>query len=85
MEHAARGRRYVFPLPDAEYWDPANRFRFPDKVGEEVNAGFFLDSVQPILDRQTITVTSRGETAGFAGEHAVRIGRTPDGLRPMPL
>jgi glyoxylase-like metal-dependent hydrolase (beta-lactamase superfamily II) len=155
--------RYVFPRPDAEYWDPENIEKFPHKVGEAVNAGFFLDSVRPILDlglaqlvdghveiapnvyldpapghtpgSQTITVTSRGETAifagdivhhplqimnptwnsifcedaalarrsraamlarvvdqeaimipaHFAGEHAVRVGRTADGLRPMPL
>jgi glyoxylase-like metal-dependent hydrolase (beta-lactamase superfamily II) len=155
--------RYVFPRPDAEYWDPENLAKFPNKVGEEVNAGFFLDSVRPILDlglaqlveghveiapnvyldpapghtpgSQTITVTSRGETAifagdivhhplqimnptwnsifcedaalarrsraamlarvvdqeavmipaHFAGEHAVRVGRTSEGLRPMPL
>ena len=155
--------RYVFPRADAEYWDPDNLAMFPHKVGEAVNAGFFLDSVRPILDlglarlvdghveiapnvyldpapghtpgSQTITVTSRGETAifagdivhhplqimnptwnsifcedaalarrsraamlarvvdqeaimipaHFAGEHAVRVGRTADGLRPMPL
>jgi glyoxylase-like metal-dependent hydrolase (beta-lactamase superfamily II) len=88
--------RYVFPLPDAEFWNPANRSRYPDKIGEAVNEGFFVDSVQPILDRglaqlvdgaceiapnvrlapapghtpgsQTITVTSGGETAIFAGD-----------------
>jgi glyoxylase-like metal-dependent hydrolase (beta-lactamase superfamily II) len=42
--------RYVFPRPDAEFWDPRNLHRYPDKVGEAVNAGFFTDSVQPILD-----------------------------------
>jgi glyoxylase-like metal-dependent hydrolase (beta-lactamase superfamily II) len=155
--------RYVFPAADAEYWDPRNRSRFPDKVGEAVNAGFFDDSVRPILDRdladlvsgsrdiapgvridpapghtpgsQTITVTSRGERAvfvgdvmhhplqimnprwnsifcedgpkaqrsrlevlervvrdeavlipaHFAGEHMVRVVRTPGGLRPAPV
>jgi glyoxylase-like metal-dependent hydrolase (beta-lactamase superfamily II) len=155
--------RYVFPLPDAEYWNPANRSRYPEKIGEAVNEGFFTDSVQPILDRglaqlvdgaceiapnvwvapapghtpgsQTISVSSGGETAifagdivhhplqimnptwnsifcedaalarasraallarvvreeaimipaHFAGEHAVRIGNTTAGLRPMPV
>ena len=43
--------RYVFPQPDAEYWDPRNLARFPHKIGEAVNAGFFDDSVRPILDR----------------------------------
>jgi glyoxylase-like metal-dependent hydrolase (beta-lactamase superfamily II) len=154
--------RYVFPLPDAEFWDPRNLARFPDKIGEAVNAGFFDDSVRPILDRgladlvsgaleiapgvrldpapghtpgsQTITVTSRGERAvfvgdvmhhplqimnphwnsifcedairaresrvrvlervvedeallipaHFAGEHMVRVIKTPSGLRPAP-
>lgn len=153
--------RYVFPQPDAEYWDPRNLDRFPNKIGEAVNAGFFEDSVRPILDRgladlvsgvaeiapgvrlepapghtpgsQTITVTSRGERAvfvgdvmhhplqimnphwnsifcedgvraresrrrvlervvaeeailipaHFAGEHMVRVVRTPSGLRPV--
>lgn len=88
--------RYVFPMADADYWDPRNLARFPTKVGEAVNEGFFVDSVQPILDRglaelvsgvveiapgvrldpapghtpgsQTITVTSRGETALFVGD-----------------
>lgn len=88
--------RYVFPLPDAEYWNPENRSRYPEKVGEAVNEGFFMDSVKPILDRglaqlveghveiaagvtvdpapghtpgsQTIRVSSRGETALFAGD-----------------
>jgi len=31
--------RYVFPQPDAEYWDPRNLDRFPNKIGEAVNAG----------------------------------------------
>ena len=43
--------QYVFPQADAEYWDPRNLARYPDKVGEAVNAGFFDDSVRPILDR----------------------------------
>lgn len=42
--------RYVFPAPDVEYWDPGNRHQYPDMVGEAVNAGFFEDSVRPILD-----------------------------------
>jgi glyoxylase-like metal-dependent hydrolase (beta-lactamase superfamily II) len=42
--------RYIFPKPDADYWDPKNLARYPDKVGEAVNEGFFVDSVQPILD-----------------------------------
>lgn len=42
--------RYVFPAPDVEYWDTANREHFPGMVGEAVNAGFFDDSVRPILE-----------------------------------
>jgi glyoxylase-like metal-dependent hydrolase (beta-lactamase superfamily II) len=88
--------RYVFPKPDAEFWDPRNLARYPNKIGEAVNAGFFDDSVRPILDlglaqlvdgsvevaagvrldpapghtpgSQTITVTSRGESALFVGD-----------------
>jgi glyoxylase-like metal-dependent hydrolase (beta-lactamase superfamily II) len=41
---------YVFPVADAVYWDPRNVDRFPPHVGAAVNAGFFEDSVQPILD-----------------------------------
>lgn len=41
--------RYIFPAPDVEYWDPANRDKFPNMVGEAVNQGFFEDSVRPIL------------------------------------
>lgn len=42
--------RYVFPRADVEYWDPCNRERFPAMIGAAVNAGFFDDSVRPILD-----------------------------------
>jgi glyoxylase-like metal-dependent hydrolase (beta-lactamase superfamily II) len=41
---------YVFPKADADFWDPQNLGKYPDKVGEAVNAGFFADSVRPILD-----------------------------------
>ncbi len=40
---------YVFPAADAVYWDPRNADRYPPHVGEAVNAGFFEDSVRPIL------------------------------------
>lgn len=42
--------RYVFPRDDVEYWDPCNRDRFPAMKGAAVNAGFFEDSVRPILE-----------------------------------
>lgn len=155
--------RYVFPRPDADYWDPRNRDRFAPKIGEAVNEGFFDDSVRPILDlglaqlidgsaeiapgvrvepapghtpgSQAITVESGGERAifvgdvlhhplqimnpgwnsifcedaeraresrkrvlervvredaimipaHFAGQHMVRIVRTPGGLRPAAV
>ncbi len=41
--------RYIFPAPDVEYWDPDNRHKFPDMIGEAVNQGFYEDSVRPIL------------------------------------
>ncbi|WP_022976037.1 MBL fold metallo-hydrolase [Nevskia ramosa] len=53
--------KYVFTDPDAEYWDPQNRSRFPNMVGEQVNAGFFEDSVRPILDRGLAQIV-RGPT-----------------------
>lgn len=58
--------QYVFTDPDAEYWDPANRHRFPDMVGEQVNAGFFEDSVRPILERGLARRVS-GSTSLFDG------------------
>jgi len=42
--------RYLFPQADVDYWDPARAALYPAKVGEEVNRGFFDDSVRPILD-----------------------------------
>ena len=42
--------RYVFPLADAEYWDPRRSHLYPAKTGEAVNEGFFEDSVRPILE-----------------------------------
>jgi glyoxylase-like metal-dependent hydrolase (beta-lactamase superfamily II) len=42
--------RYVFPRPDVEYWDPRRKDLYPPKVGEEVNLGFFDDSVRPVLE-----------------------------------
>ena len=50
--------RYVFPAPDVEYWDPDNRHKFPDMIGEAVNQGFFNDSVRPILDRRLAQIVS---------------------------
>jgi glyoxylase-like metal-dependent hydrolase (beta-lactamase superfamily II) len=50
--------RYIFPAPDVEYWDPDNRAMFPDMVGEAVNAGFFEDSVRPILTRGLADIVS---------------------------
>lgn len=50
--------RYIFPAPDVEYWDPTNRAMFPDMIGEAVNAGFFEDSVRPILDRGLADIVS---------------------------
>ncbi len=88
--------RYVFPAPDVEYWDPQNRHKFPNMIGEAVNAGFYDDSVRPVLAAgladivsgsveiaegirldpnpghtpgcQTMTISSRGETAMFVGD-----------------
>ena len=48
--------QYVFPIADAEYWDPREAHRFPPHVGEAVNAGFFEDSVRPILDAGLATL-----------------------------
>lgn len=155
--------RYVFPVADAEFWDPRRRHLYPEKTGEAVNEGFFDDSVRPILDlgladlvrgpvdlmegvrldpapghtpgSTAITVESDGERAmfvgdvvhhplqvwnpgwnsifcedaaqarasrravleraadleailvpaHFAGQHVVRVKRTPAGLRPVGL
>lgn len=58
--------QYVFSDPDAQYWDPANRHRYPEKIGEAVNTGFFDDSVKPILDRGMARIVS-GSTSLFDG------------------
>lgn len=58
--------QYVFTDPDAQYWNPDNRHRFPDKIGEQVNTGFFEDSVKPILDRGLARLVS-GPTTLFEG------------------
>jgi glyoxylase-like metal-dependent hydrolase (beta-lactamase superfamily II) len=50
--------RYIFPEADVEYWNPANRHRFPDMIGESVNQGFFDDSVRPILDRSLADIVA---------------------------
>ena len=41
----------MFPKADADLWDPRNIESYPNKIDEVVNAGFFDDSVRPILDR----------------------------------
>jgi len=41
---------YVFPKVDADYWDPSNAGSLPSAIGAAVNAGFFEDSVRPIID-----------------------------------
>jgi glyoxylase-like metal-dependent hydrolase (beta-lactamase superfamily II) len=48
--------KYVFTDPDAQYWNPENRTRVAGKLGDAVNAGFFEDSVKPILDSGLATV-----------------------------
>lgn len=65
--------RYLFSEKDLEYWDPANRSRFPDKVGEAVNEGFFEDSVRPIVEAGRVDVVS--------GRHEVLPGLV---LEPAP-
>lgn len=56
--------RYIFSAADAEYWNPENRSKFPEKIGEAVNEGFFDDSVRPILERgMAELVSGRAEVA----------------------
>lgn len=49
-EPTFRNARYVLPLADREYWDPANEACGPAGIGAAVNAGMFEDSVRPIMD-----------------------------------
>lgn len=65
--------RYVFPAPDVEYWDPRNAERFPAMIGAAVNAGFYEDSVRPILER--------GLAHTFSGRTDLLPGLT---LQPAP-
>lgn len=52
--------RYVLPASDVEYWDPHNRHKFPHMIIDAVNAGFFEDSVRPILDRGLAEIVTGG-------------------------
>lgn len=58
--------QYVFTDPDAQYWNPENRSRYPAKIGEQVNEGFFDDSVRPIVVRGMARMVS-GPTTLFEG------------------
>jgi glyoxylase-like metal-dependent hydrolase (beta-lactamase superfamily II) len=75
--------RYVFPKADAIYWDPRNRHLFPNMIGEEVNQGFFDDSVQPILDLELADLIE-GETEIAKGIHMRPApGHTPGSMTMM--
>ncbi len=65
--------RYVFPVADAEFWDPRRRHLYPEKTGEAVNEGFFDDSVRPILERGLADLV-RGPLELFEG---VRLDPAP--------
>lgn len=70
--------RYVFPAPDVEYWDPGNRDKFPDMVGEAVNAGFFEDSVGPILNRGLAEIVGGSLEIADGVRLDANPGHTPD-------
>lgn len=44
-----RNARYLLPLADRDYWDPAVADIGPGGLGAAVNAGMFEDSVRPIM------------------------------------
>lgn len=69
--------RYVFPAPDVEYWDPANRHKYPDLVGEAVNQGFFEDSVRPILEAGLADVVTGSVEIGDGVRLDPNPGHTP--------
>ena len=68
---------YVFPEADAEYWDPRNAHRYPEHVGAAVNAGFFEDSVRPILDAGRARLVSGPEVVGPGLQLDPAPGHTP--------
>jgi glyoxylase-like metal-dependent hydrolase (beta-lactamase superfamily II) len=68
---------YVFPEADAEYWDPRNAGRYPPHVGAAVNAGFFEDSVRPILDAGRARLVGAAAEVGPGLQLAAAPGHTP--------
>lgn len=72
--------QYIFSKPDADYWDPENRAKFPDKIGEAVNEGFFKDSVAPILKRGMAELVSGSVTLMKGVELDPAAGHTPGSM-----
>tara|TARA_R110000868_G_scaffold38631_5_gene134967 strand:- start:2367 stop:3263 length:897 start_codon:yes stop_codon:yes gene_type:complete len=72
--------QYVFSSADADYWNPDNRNKFPEKIGETVNEGFFNDSVAPILRRGMAQLVS-GSVELMPGVHLdPAAGHTPGSM-----
>ncbi len=72
--------QYVFSSADADYWNPDNRHKFPEKIGEAVNEGFFNDSVDPILKRGMAQLVS-GSVELMSGVHLdPAAGHTPGSM-----
>jgi len=69
--------QYVFTAADAEYWDPRNAGNYPPHVGAAVNAGFFDDSVRPILDRGLARLVSGSALVGPGLRLEPAPGHTP--------
>ena len=79
-EPTFRNARYVLPLADREYWDPANEACGPAGIGAVVNAGMFEDSVRPIMDAGRAEWVSDGfEVADGITLHACP-GHTPGSM-----
>lgn len=72
--------QYIFSSVDADYWNPDNLGKFPDKIGEAVNEGFFNDSVAPILKRGMAELVS-GSVELLPGLHLdPAAGHTPGSM-----
>ncbi len=79
-EPTFRNARYILPLHDRDFWDPAVTGVGPGEVGRIVNAGMFEDSVQPLIDAGRVEWAQDGfEVAPGISCHAVP-GHTPGSM-----
>jgi glyoxylase-like metal-dependent hydrolase (beta-lactamase superfamily II) len=79
-EPTFRNARYVLPLADRDFWDPAILSAGPGEIGRIVNAGMFDDSVRPLIEAGRVEWAEDGhEVAPGLTCHAAP-GHTPGSM-----